>query len=439
MPTLAYVALITLIIFVRLRILRFLYPQLISDSRITVSRFKQIRASTNTRGLLVALLLAVSSSAAYASTPRDTQPRGLQNWLSNYYLTHDGAALPQYLTQMRDDGLLSQRQNQAALSVFLAQVFKENRSTVRHLLRRFNSDHQATRTIVYALWLAGMTAEARAMARRNGWTATATEELSLNAPDLNQLQRLNPALVDVFWAAYYGSGKNKYLETILHSSYQDSSEQQPATATQLAARWSLSKNVLQHQRVREFLENQIIQDPDHKPQIQALLERGLKDIQSFAVHSGNFSAGMHLHSEKNYDAIWNHTPPLRLPINHTKLELQPEQVLNIEVFATGMHLDKQQFGKVSYQLKITDAKQQTLVFATNRNIVHALIATPFEIRRGAPYQYRPGTPDKPEKLTITVTVTDHNTAQQLELTGQVTLLAKPAAASVDSNIISTNH
>lgn len=352
----------------------------------------------------------------------EDNPRGLQLWLSDYYLRHDHDQLPRYLQQMNANGMLALPASQAALSAFLARVFADDRKATRKLLRRFHSDHQATRTIIYALWLGGMAPEARAMARRNGWSAAASEELALPAPDLKQLKISSPALVDVFWAAWYGSGDPAFLQALFEASLQQAGSKQAATATQLAARWSLRSNVLQHQRVREFLQQQQSLDPENWPQAQLLLQQGYANYQRFESQVGNFSAALHLHHDPDYTSKWNHLPLLKLPHTSQQLELANGETLNVEVFATGPRLDKAQHGKLSYTLKISDAEQQTLAFALHQPVLNGLVASPLRVIRGHPWRYQPGAVRQPETLSVEVVVNDDNSGKSLTLHGKVKLL-----------------
>ena len=134
------------------------------------------------------------------------------------------------------------------------------------------------RVIAFAIWVSGLATAADLDSLSNKDTKSYLAELKKQAPpDLLTTQQISPTLLDAFWAAFFVTGDERYVERV--AAYVPWIEQGKDPVKLLiggAARWSLTSNAIQHQKVMAAVKRLARQASGQKKE---LLDQVVKDAE----------------------------------------------------------------------------------------------------------------------------------------------------------------
>jgi len=215
------------------------------------------------RSPFAVLALLVLLGAAPAAEPAPfTSPDELAAWMARWYRQPDPARLPAaFAYVMATDRPQAVARSENLFAVFAGRVFASAPANLATCVARWQqAAPDAKSALLWAAWLSG-TAEAEVLLRHEAATQPAGSELAKRlmrmadeppAPPLG-LSAESPALIEVWWAAFYATGDVAYVARIvdLVAPAEDAPEARQVLA--ITARATLAANAREHPRVAESL------------------------------------------------------------------------------------------------------------------------------------------------------------------------------------------
>ncbi|MDI6871094.1 MAG: hypothetical protein QME79_07015 [Bacillota bacterium] len=207
----------------------------------------------------------------------------LRRWMTYYYGEPRPELLVPAVKLLAATGALDKPTAVAPLATFLGQVFRQNPEKLSAWVEELGglrSDHQ--KVLWRALWSAGIpeaTALLQAIAdeaagENRGYLANLLQQ---TPPDLLTMAIDSPAALDMLWAAFLATGDGKYVARIIEVlPWAAQTADQPKFYLGAAARWSLTSNALQHQRVLESCVEQAAHQPEEG---KAALEEIIRNVR----------------------------------------------------------------------------------------------------------------------------------------------------------------
>lgn len=209
--------------------------------------------------LLVALLIAV----APAAEPEPfTSPDELAAWMARWYREPDPARLPAAFAYiMAKDRPEAVARSENLFAVFAGRIFAGAPAQLATCFARWKEAVPDTKAaLLWAVWLSG-TAESEALLRQEAAAQPPGSDLAMRlrrmadeppAPPLG-LTADSPALIDVWWAAFYATGDRAYVARIADLAAPAEAPTPERESLVAAARASLAANAREHPRVVEVL------------------------------------------------------------------------------------------------------------------------------------------------------------------------------------------
>lgn len=213
------------------------------------------------KGFKLFIFLIMVSTFVFANDQKGS-------WISSYYINPNPDNFVNEVKKLGEEGVLSDSKTQQNVAVFLSQLMirhPEKSLEWLHQLRTLSGEDK--KALWYAAWLAN-TENSRNYLRSIG----ATQALDTPPPNFIEDQVDDPAHLDALWAIFFATGSEKPIRKIVSAfnydvhtgsieAYKTSNkteeDRQKAILESvfLAARWSLTSNISQHQLVGTHCES----------------------------------------------------------------------------------------------------------------------------------------------------------------------------------------
>ncbi len=182
---------------------------------------------------------------------------GADRWFQGYYLDPEPQRVEEYLRFVDGDGLLKRQGAQVVITSFLAEIFRANPDRIADWSERLgDTSLNCRRVVVSALWMAQvdeLETRLRAAAGPDGDDTMLAPLLTTSPPADEDIPITSPSVLDMFWGMFMASGDAQHVRRIIK--VLQWSEDESDTARLLiggAARWSLTSNAVEHDRVLEI-------------------------------------------------------------------------------------------------------------------------------------------------------------------------------------------
>lgn len=257
-----------------------------SDKR-SAGAFLRISATTVA---LIATFGALSSepvSAENASPDlkaRMKQPKeiasadDLGRWMTYYYLHPQPELLVPAVLYADRNNLLT-GDYVAPFQAFLSRVFAQNPDKIGVWFNALAPMNESNRTLLLtSIWWSN-TSQGKQILQQlckalpEKPQAEFKKQIDSDPPLINEMPIDSTALLDMLWAAYCGSGDEKYVKRLLTSLPWADGDQKNLNKLMLAsaAKWSLTSNCEQHPKVMEICEKVAASDASLKKYIDPVL------------------------------------------------------------------------------------------------------------------------------------------------------------------------
>jgi hypothetical protein len=211
---------------------------------------------------LLALVALLPGYATAAEPAPFTSPEELVGWMARWYRDPQPERLiAAFAYVMAKDRPEAVARTENAFAVFAGRVFASAPSHLATCVGRWkDAVPEAKGALLWAVWLSG-TAEAEALLRHEAATQPAGSDLAQRlrrmadeppAPPLG-LSTETPALVDVWWAAFYATGDSAYVARIAELVAPPATASASRHSLAVAARASLASHAREHPRVAQTL------------------------------------------------------------------------------------------------------------------------------------------------------------------------------------------
>lgn len=238
-------------------------------------------------GLVLALHLVVAPPRARAEDAAPT-PGPITEWMAWYYLFPAPDRVGDFLAWLAAEKTLAKRPAAAvATGAFLAPIFAAHPDRVAAWVDPKIVTAEAREAAAFGLWLAGRADLARDLYGDLPKAAAAPP------PDLKTRRPATPLDVDTQWAAFMADGDAAHIRLIvdaLDDQIPLDDDRTVEKKTRAAAAWSLSANVLLHERVARLLATEATtRRPPVAKALTTLLSDSRRAVKPFPVHDGDFS------------------------------------------------------------------------------------------------------------------------------------------------------
>lgn len=236
--------------------------------------------------LLLSLLLFVSTMAVASAGFKSDEEAG--NWVTYYYKDPSPTNIPDAIQYMSLHGWFDNEKSIAPVFGFLAGGFKNNPEQVPgwvNKLSDLNESHFSV--VVLGLWYADLPDSQKRVYELLEKNPKLKEELSYlykGAPmpiDKIPLEQ-GSWVLDALWGNFMATGNKKPVVRIMSAlPWIDVKGDVNRLLIGGAARWSLTSNAVQHQRIMEFCEEEVKnQPPEVAEKLREVIESAKAELES---------------------------------------------------------------------------------------------------------------------------------------------------------------
>lgn len=209
-------------------------------------------------------------------------------WLTYYYLSPTPELTPDVIQEMSRQGIFAKEHAAAPMAAFFARIFAANPDKLAKWAPRFKAmKADEKRVICYALYFSN-TDEGKKLCA----------ELVKNLPDADKWNNLlsvepvpfeemtisGPDVLDALWGSFMATGDSKYVERVMTALplLEKNRKQLASKAKRVdvmpmvlggAARWSLTSNCRQHERVMKICKAARNKHPELKTYLDDIVSR----------------------------------------------------------------------------------------------------------------------------------------------------------------------
>ncbi|MCG7980680.1 MAG: hypothetical protein N0E58_21455 [Candidatus Thiodiazotropha endolucinida] len=217
------------------------------------------------------IVLFVAFTDAIAGDDQFSSQEELGRWLTYYYLEPEPDRIPTALRYMSESGALDEGNTLPSIFGFLSGCFASNPDAVKKTtsaLENLPDNHFSV--VLLGLWYANLPNS----------QSEVYQFLDSNRNLNNQLSYLRtgmpmalfeipleqgPWVLDALWGRYFATGKSETVERIAEAlPWSEVKEDIGRLLVGGAAKWSLSSNAFQHERVKEIVVSLSERNPENK-------------------------------------------------------------------------------------------------------------------------------------------------------------------------------
>lgn len=214
----------------------------------------------------------------------------LSRWLTYYYL-HPTPELTVQAIKVADKENLFQGSTQPVIVAFLSLVFRQNPSLVPQWMEQLNGIHADSRNaILNVLWWAN-TSETKLALENQIKTLSPEAQKSLaeqirkTPEEIDSMPIGSADVLDMLWACFSESGDPKYVKRILSTLAWADEEKRDFNRLSIAAaaRWSLSSNADQHEKVLQICLEAAQSDDKLKKYLAEITEKSSTNKSQYKI------------------------------------------------------------------------------------------------------------------------------------------------------------
>jgi hypothetical protein len=210
------------------------------------------------------LALIVNSYPCLAQSSAEKQGFNLDQWFTHYYQHPQPNLTVEAILAMSTQGHFDKETAQSPLAAFFSQLFAQNPQSIQTWFSKLDKlpDHHK-KVLWVALWHSA-TPQATEQLKLDAGKASGQAKANLQKliattpPSIATLEITSPSVLDMFWASFMATGDERYVLRIISAlSWVNERENLPRLMIGGAARWSLTSNCIQHQKVLEICKAQV--------------------------------------------------------------------------------------------------------------------------------------------------------------------------------------
>jgi hypothetical protein len=250
--------------------------------------------------LIFACLAMLSAAKAQPSYFQGS--RAASQWMTNFYVDNDVAHIPDFITTLQSDGMLTSNPgSQAPVSAFLAAVFAANPALVRSWISSVAVTGDMKSAVENALWASNHSDLISDVLHDK------PDYVSRTPPSMMTIPLTTPGAFDVMWASFLATGDVAYprrLIDVLDPSYALGDNEAMNTVLRQTAAWSLASNMRQHDRIWRLIREEASKRTGtvHEALAKMLADFAAED-KPWPNQDGEFRAMLSLVSEDTLDAF----------------------------------------------------------------------------------------------------------------------------------------
>lgn len=206
----------------------------------------------------------------------------LSNWLTYYYKSPKPELMIEALDSMQSTGYFKKENAIAPMSSFLGSIFKNNDTKLESWVDAFNKYEEKEKLVlIYALWFSG-TDKSKIYLKKLKASSSHKQKIEklIQSPfkGLEKVEITSPAILDMLWGAFLATGDAAHVDRIISVlPWTNVKADIPKLLIGGAAKWSLTSNSLQHEKIYIYCKSTLNERPEA---IKKELDSILKQVES---------------------------------------------------------------------------------------------------------------------------------------------------------------
>jgi len=223
----------------------------------------------------------------------------LNNWLTYYYKSPNPDLMIEALDSMHSAGYFKKDNAVAPMSSFLGSIFKKNDEKLKYWVNSFTKyEDKEKLVLIYALWFAD-TNKSKTYLKELKTTSPYEQKIEklLQTPfkGLENIEITSPAILDMLWGGFFATGNTVYVDRIISVlPWANVKGDIPKLLIGGSARWSLTSNALQHDKVYIHCKSILDEQPET---IKNELENILQQVYSEKSPKMFFAEYQYIHPD----------------------------------------------------------------------------------------------------------------------------------------------
>lgn len=204
-------------------------------------------------------------------------------FINSYYLNKEENKIFDAIKFSSKNSELNEKGVKPICFSFYSSIFRENKSLLEEVNNKIASsnDKKLKYYFIDILWLTN-TIDSKTLLSHitsdNSKMVTFLKKRIDNPYDFISDKSQNGLLLDMQWAAFFGTGNKIYLKKIINTINLKNDGHGSDIMVGSAAEWSLQSNVNQHQRVYELVKDEI-ENNENNDQIKEVLKQIIKNAE----------------------------------------------------------------------------------------------------------------------------------------------------------------
>ena len=240
----------------------------------------------NVMRLLLSIVLLASLVASANAEFKSQEELG--NWFTYYYKEPDPSKIPDAIEYMSQSGWLDNKKSLSPIFGFLAGGFKNNPEQVPGWVSRLTSLNKSHfGVVVLGLWYADLPdSQKRVYAILEKHPKLKEEFSFLSKGTSMPIEKIpleqGPWVLDALWGNFMATGdKTPVIRIMSTLPWIDVKGDMSRLLVGGAARWSLTSNAVQHNRIMEFCEEEVKTQPTEvADKLREIIETAKKELES---------------------------------------------------------------------------------------------------------------------------------------------------------------
>lgn len=256
----------------------------------------------------------------------------LSNWLTYYYKSPNPDLMINALDSMHVSGYFKTDNAVAPMSSFLGSIFKKNDEKLKSWVNSFTKyEDKEQLVLIYALWFAD-TDKSKMHLKKLKKTSHHKQQIEklLQSPfnGLENIDISSPAILDMLWGGFLATGNTAYVDKIITVlPWANVKGDIPKLLIGGSARWSLTSNALQHDKIYIHCKSILNTQPES---IKKELENILKQVDSKKSPKMFFAEYKYIHPDIKEGSFYATSRKLwRIGYKYLRLEEAPDPKQNI--------------------------------------------------------------------------------------------------------------
>ncbi len=233
-------------------------------------------------GLLIGLLTAFHFSS-FAGEEVFSSDGKFSSWMTYYYLNAEPGKVTPAIMYYCDSALFDTKDARMPTAAFFAAIFKKDPGLMEQSFEEISSEGSDNSKIflLNVLWLADTRRSRKLIDEsRLNWKSEACQEIlermdKTLPDDILSTPVKDPARLDMLWATFIATGDSAPVKKIISTIQLSTTGHGMDIALGGAAKWSLTSNAYQHQRVYDICKEEL---KHAQAETRILLQEVIEDV-----------------------------------------------------------------------------------------------------------------------------------------------------------------